>query len=418
MKIETISIDKIKPYEKNAKLHPKEQIEQIKKSIEMYGNNDPIAVWGKNNTIVEGHGRYLALKEMGATECEIIRLDHLTNKQRREYMLVHNKLTMNTEFDFDILDEELGDLDFDGFDFGFGVEEIEEEVIEDEYDPEPPEEPIVKTGDVWQLGEHRLICGDSTDRGVFAKLMGDGIAPLAVTSPPYGVGKDYEEKGIEPWRETMTSVIENVTEFANIVVWNLGDLYSTSSQFIEPTSFYSCEMFGEHGFKPIWIRIWKKQGMNFGVSPYHLVTNKPVQQYEYISAFKNEELPYDAEEYADDYYWWLSAYANSQHKFVKRLTREEAKKWGYAGVWEINTVKANKEHPAMFPVELPWRCIKMHSDKGDVVLEPFCGSGTTIIACEELGRKCYAIERDPKYCDVTINRWEKFTGQKAVILNE
>ncbi len=417
MTIETISIDQIKPYEKNDKLHPQAQIEQIKKSIEMYGNNDPIAVWGKNNTIVEGHGRYLALKEMGATECEIIRLDHLTNKQRREYMLVHNKLTMNTDFDFEILAEELEDIDFDGFDFGFDIKEVEDEVIEDEYDPEPPEEPVTKTGDVWQMGEHRLICGDSTDHGVFVKLMGDVIAPLAVTSPPYGVGKDYEEKGIEPWRETMTGVIENVTEFANIVIWNLGDLYTTASQFIEPTSVYSCERFAEHGFRPIWIRIWKKQGMNFGVGPYHLVTNKPVQQYEYISAFKNEEIPYDAVDFNDDHYWWLSAYANSQHKFVKRLTREEAKKWGYAGVWEINTVKANKEHPAMFPVELPWRCIKMHSDKGDVVIEPFCGSGTTIIACEELGRKCYAVERDPKYCDVTIRRWEQFTGQKAVLLN-
>ena len=112
MQIERIAISKIKPYEKNAKLHPQSQIEQIKKSIEMYGNNDPIAVWGKNNTIVEGHGRYLALKEMGVDEVEIIRLDHLTSKQRREYMLVHNKLTMNTDFDFDILADELGDLDF------------------------------------------------------------------------------------------------------------------------------------------------------------------------------------------------------------------------------------------------------------------------------------------------------------------
>ncbi len=173
MKIEKVSIDSIKPYEKNAKLHPQAQIEQIKKSIEMYGNNDPIAVWGKNNTIVEGHGRYLALKEMGATECEIIRLDHLTNKQRREYMLVHNKLTMNTDFDFDIIDEELGDLDFDGFDFGFemDVEYLPQEVQEDEI-PDPPKEPKAKLGDLYQLGDHRLICGDSTDVNVIERLMG------------------------------------------------------------------------------------------------------------------------------------------------------------------------------------------------------------------------------------------------------
>lgn len=240
---------------------------------------------------------------------------------------------------------------------------------------------------------------------------------MVVTSPPYGVGKDYEEKGIEPWKNTMSGVIANITKYAKVIVWNLGDLYSTASQFIEPTSFYSHEMFAKKEFKPIWIRIWKKQGMNFGVSPYHLVTNKPVQQYEYISAFQNNNVPIDIDEYNDSQYWWLSAYANSQFKFVKRLSREERKKWGYAGIWEINTVKANKEHPAMFPVELPWRCIKMHSDKGGIVLEPFCGSGTTIIACEQLDRTCYAVEREPKYCDVAVKRWETFTGQKAVLLN-
>ena len=236
---------------------------------------------------------------------------------------------------------------------------------------------------------------------------------MVVTSPPYGVGKDYETKGIEPWFETMRGVISNITKYAPIIVWNLGDLYSTGTQYIEPTSFYSHQMFGEAGYKPIWIRIWKKQGMNFGVGPYHLVTNKPVQQYEYISAFETTK-PVDADEYNDTQYLWLSAYANHNYRFVKRLSKQERKEWGYAGIWDINTVKANKEHPAMFPVELPWRCIKMHSDEGDGVLEPFCGSGTTIIGCEQLGRKCYAVERDPRYCDVTIKRWETFTGQKAI----
>jgi ParB-like chromosome segregation protein Spo0J len=154
MQIETVDIDSLKPYEKNAKQHPKEQIEQIKKSIEMYGNNDPIAVWGDDNIIVEGHGRYMALKELGATTAEIIRLDHLTDEQRREYALVHNKLTMNSDFDFDTLMSELEQLDFDGFDFGFDIDfdEAEEtEIVEDE-PSEPPEEPRAKVGDLWILG--------------------------------------------------------------------------------------------------------------------------------------------------------------------------------------------------------------------------------------------------------------------------
>lgn len=156
MQIETVNINDLTPYENNAKLHPDEQIEQIKQSIEMYGNNDPIAVWGDDNIIVEGHGRYMALKELGATTAEIIRLDHLTDEQRREYTLVHNKLTMNSDFDFDTLISELEDLDFDGVDFGFDIdidEADETEIVEDEA-PEPPAEPKTKLGDLWQLGSH------------------------------------------------------------------------------------------------------------------------------------------------------------------------------------------------------------------------------------------------------------------------
>lgn len=122
MKIEKIQIDKLTPWENNAKEHPREQIEQIKKSIQMYGNNDPIAVWGNDNIIIEGHGRFIALKELGKKEAEIIRLDHLTDGQRREYMLVHNQLTMNSDWDFGKLEEELKDLDFGGFDFGFDMD--------------------------------------------------------------------------------------------------------------------------------------------------------------------------------------------------------------------------------------------------------------------------------------------------------
>ena len=145
-------------------------------------------------------------------------------------------------------------------------------------------------------------------------------------------------------------------------------------------------------------------------APYHLVTNKPVQQYEYITTFAGKET----EEYNDQEYVWLSAFAGHGYKFVKRLTKEERKKWGYAGIWEITTVRANKEHPAMFPVELPWRCIKMHSDIGGIVLEPFSGSGTTMIACEQTERQCYAMELSPVYCDLAVKRWEEFIGQKAV----
>jgi DNA modification methylase len=287
----------------------------------------------------------------------------------------------------------------------FDIDKAHEEIVQ--------REPVTKRGDIWLLGNHRLMCGDSTKDEDFNKLMDGCHAQMAVTSPPYGVGKEYEKAEIEPWFETVRPVIRNLCRYADIVCWNLGDLYATGSQFIEPTSVYSVNMFLDNGYRPIWIRIWKKQGQNFGVGPYHLVSNKPVQQYEYISAFSNKG---EVEEYNDQEYVWLSAFAGHSYKFVKRLTKEERKKWGYAGIWEMTTVRANKEHPAMFPVELSWRCIKMHSDKGGIALEPFSGSGTTIIAAEQTERKCYAMELSPVYCDLAVKRWEEFTGEKAIKL--
>jgi DNA modification methylase len=334
------------------------------------------------------------------------------------------------EWDENKLAELMAELDAGAFDVsltGFDASEIDEllnrwyskEAVQDSFDIDKAHEeiiqrePITKRGDIWLLGNHRLMCGDSTSGEDFAKLMDGAHAQVAVTSPPYGVGKEYEKAGIEPWFETVRPVIKNLCRHADVVCWNLGDLYATGSQFIEPTSVYSVNMFLDNGYRPIWIRIWKKQGQNFGVGPYHLVSNKPVQQYEYISVFsKNGEV----EEYNDQEYMWLSAFAGHSYKFVKRLTKEERKKWGYAGIWEMTTVRANKEHPAMFPVELPWRCIKMHSDKGCIVLEPFSGSGTTIIAAEQTERRCYAMELSPVYCDLAVKRWEDFTGEKAVRL--
>lgn len=166
--VDMIPITDIKPYKRNAKKHPQEQIDKIINSIKAFGMNDPIGVWGKSNIIVEGHGRYLALREMGESgNVPVIHLDNLTDEQRKAYALAHNKLTMNTDFDFDLLQMEMADLSafFDMTDFGFLEFEEEEkpkEIVEDEI-PIPPKEPKAKVGDVYQLGRHRLMCGDSTD---------------------------------------------------------------------------------------------------------------------------------------------------------------------------------------------------------------------------------------------------------------
>ena len=226
----------------------------------------------------------------------------------------------------------------------------------------------------------------------------------------------------------MKPAIKNICKNADVVCYNIGDLFCTGSQFIEPTFAHSIQMFAECGYRPLWIRIWDKKRQALKSSaPYHLATNKPVGDAEWLGAFGGEEAQSGGENdfvVLDDH-GYIAAAASHNYKFVKRLSRAERREWGYGSMWRISSVAGvskpkdrldERNHKARFPVELPWRCIKMHSDKGEIVLEPFCGSGTTIVACEQLNRACYAIERDPTYCDIAVARWENFTNEKAVRL--
>lgn len=353
------------------------------------------------------------------------------------------------------------------------------EAHEDDFDEEKDEvKTRCKSGDIWQLGEHRLMCGDSTMEENFRKLMDGCEARLCVTSPPYGVGKSYEEGGIGPWRDTIFAVIDAITKHTRIIVWNIGDLFATGTQFIEPTSMYSTEKMRECGFLPMYARIWKKQGGNFaGTNPYYTVSMKPVQEYEWIlcygkAAYEKDYAPiirwmsdqaqkasltnailkevtgagfmyghwFTSHQWAmidRDNYKKIANYCREhgisaferEYEEIRReydnlniygkvLSKEEESAWGQWAIWEIATVnKRTGDHPAEFPVELPARCIKMHSRPGDIILEPFCGSGTTLIAAEQLGRKCFGMELDPHYCDIIIARWEKETGKTAIRLN-
>lgn len=474
-----MKISDIKPYEKNPRNNDK-SVQAVANSIKEFGFRNPI-ITDADHIIIAGHTRYKAAKKLGLKTVPVIIAEDLTPQQAEAYRIADNSAGSASEWDLELLADILPQLDYDMADFGLDItfNEDEEgsepiEIIQDEaLEPDLTQDAVTKPGDIWKLGNHRLMCGDSTDKSNIDRLMADGPARLTVTSPPYGVGMEYEEKGIEPWRKTISGVIEAIAKHTLIIVWNIGDLYATEGQFIEPTSMYSTEYMDKSGFGMLYARIWKKPGANFaGVNPYHLVSMKPVQEYEWIIGYARRDyyksfekvqskLKAEAEKAGLDnnilkkvtgagfmYGHWftlhqfamideenyikiqeycrenninafMTPYAEIRREFdnlnvfQKTLSDEERSEWGQWAIWEISPVPSRDGHPAAYPVELPARVIKMHTREGDTVLDPFGGSGTTLVACEQLGRVCRTIERDPHYCDVIIKRWENLTGKTA-----
>lgn len=432
MNIQKISVGRLNPaaYNPRRDLKPGDrEYEKLKRSVTEFGLVEPI-VWNeRTGNIVGGHQRFKILRDLGQTEidCAVVDLDE---NREKALNIALNKI--QGEWDEGKLAELFAGFDLADFDTtltGFDADEIEamldgfyaKECVEDDFDEEAAKKAVAdkggaetKHGDLWLLGEHRLYCGDSTDVGDFARLMDGQKAALCVTSPPYGVGKEYEKKGLESWFDTMRPAIKNICKNAATVCYNIGDLFSTGSQFIEPTFAYSVQMFADSGFRPIWVRIWdkKRQALSSQV-PYHLATTKPIGDAEYIGAFAGnaeaEAAEIDASEYS-----FISTFAGHGYKFVKRLSKAERREWGYSMMWRFPSVQglaktsgatAVENHHARFPVTLPWRCIKMHSDKGDIILEPFSGTFSTGMACQQLGRRCFAMEISPEYCDISVERF-------------
>ena len=495
LKIEYIPIEDIKPYENNAKQHPSEQIQQIKNSILEFGFRDPIAVW--NNTIVEGHGRLLAAQELGYKELPIIRLDDLSDEQRKAYCLAHNKLTMNSDFDLDVLSAELDSItDIDMSDFGFDLDlpDFDEpaEVVEDDYNEEPPAEPKSKLGDIYQLGRHRLMCGDSTDVNVIDRLM-DGVkADMVFTDPPYGMLK--ESKGIK--NDQLDSVHQR--DKTELLKFNKKWI-PISFEYLKSNGSWYCWGIDEP-LMDIYSNILKPLINNTSITFRNLLTwNKGVAQgimsqgfrcypradekclfvmKGWQSGFNNNESDYDDKfenirSYIEDEcekcginnakafnkilkctnkyqhlvtksHWYLMSYKdyktlreyansiniNAFDKAYEDLEKEYNNLWAYfnnthdkqTNVWDFPPTSGKERaeadgHPTPKPIALCSRAIKSSSRECEIVLDVFGGSGSTLIACEQLNRKCYMCELDPHYVDVIIDRWEKFTGQKAVKLN-
>lgn len=414
MKIEKIDINKIKPYEKNAKIHTPEQIEQIKKSIQEFGMNDPIAVWGKDNLIVEGHGRLEALKQLGYTEVECIRLDHLTDEERRAYTLAHNKLTMNTDFDIDILNDELFNIDnIDMELFGFDVElPIEEhELTEDDYEVEVPEEPKAKPGDIYQLGEHRIMCGDSTSTADVKKLLAGETMDLVVTDPPYNVAIENSQ-GMTIENDNMSA--DTFQEFLNKAFTNMNEALKPGGAFYIWHASRTQREFetalNEAGLEVRQQLIWNKNSLVLGRQDYQ---------------WKHEPCMYGWKEGS---HYFINARTETttieEPLDLEKLTKDEMKTLLQTIYQETPTTvidehrpSKNTDHPTMKPIKLIGRLIRNSSKPGEKVLDLFGGSGSTLIASEELDRKCYMMEYDAKYVDVIINRWEEFTGRKAEKIN-
>ena len=393
IKVSTVPINSLIPYARNARTHSDAQVAQIAASIREFGWTNPVLLDGEKG-IIAGHGRVLAARKLGMEEVPCIELSHLSEAQKRAYILADNKLAENAGWDTDLLKLEFGelqglgfDLSLTGFDEAFLTDLLTErtEGLCDPDDlPEQPE-PKTKPGDVWILGRHRLVCGDSTVATDVEKAL-NGVKPhLMVTDPPYGVEYDpnwrnevdrqngkpsgdravgtVQNDGQADWREAWALFPGDVA-----YVWHADRHASSVQASLEAANFeIRCQI------------VWAK--------PRHIISR-------------------------GHYHW--------QHEPCWYAVRKGATgHWSgdrkQTTLWQIEHRKSETGHGTQKPVECMRRPIENNSSPGQAVYEPFCGSGTTIIAAEMTGRSCHAIELNPAYCDMIVARWEKFTGKEATL---
>jgi len=411
------SVDELIPYEKNTKKHDKKQIKNVATSIDKYGFVQPLVI-DKNNVVIIGHCRLLGAKQLKMEKVPCVCADDLTEEEVNALRIVDNK-SNESEWDMDILAEELGAVDLSAFDFDFEfpIDEVEqEEVVEDEA-PEIDEEsePIAKFGEVWQLGRHRLMCGDSTSAKDVQKLMGNEIADLVVTDPPYNVAIE-NSKGMTIENDDMES--EKFQEFLTSCFTNLEQNLKCGGAFYiwyasrEHINFE--QALNRAGLRVREQLIWNKNTFILGRQDYHW-KHEPC-----LYGWKDGEKHY----FIDDR--TQSTVFEDKGIDVKKLKKEELIELVKQFIGDkcsttiINEDKpsVNDLHPTMKPIKLIARLVKNSSKPNEIVLDLFGGSGSTLITCEQLNRKCLTMEYDPKYCDAIINRWETFTGEKAMLISK
>ena len=383
-RFEKVNIEKLVPYARNARTHSKEQILQLRASIREFGFINPVIV-DKDYNIIAGHGRILAAKEEGITEIPCVFAEHLTEAQKRAYIIADNRLALNARWDAEMLSVELSDLqgaDFDISLLGFDEAELSkfmgglEDVADDDFDvdAELKEPAITKQGDIWLLGKHRLACGDSTKAETFTVLMDGKKANLVITDPPYNVNYEgtagkikNDNMGNEAFYTFLLSAFQNteavMAQDASIYIFHADT---------EGLNFRRA--FSDAGFYLSGTCIWKKQSLVLGRSPYQW-QHEPVL------------------------FGWKKKGKHNWYTDRKQTT-----------IWEFERPKRNADHPTMKPVALCAYPILNSSLSNCIVLDPFGGSGSTLIACEQTDRICHIIEIDEKFCDVIIKRYADSNG--------
>jgi len=386
------SVGDLIPYARNSRTHSDEQVAQIAASIKEFGWTNPILV-DAEGVVIAGHGRLMAARKLGYTEVPTIELSEMTETQKKAYVIADNRLALNAGWDNEMLTIELNELLADGYALdilGFDAKELdallEPEVIEGLVDedavPEAGPEPITKPGDVWLLGKHRVMCGDATSMDHLAKLADGRLVDMWLTDPPYNVayeGKTKEaltikndEMGDEQFRQFLRD-----SYIAADTVMKPGAVFYIWHADSEGYNFRGAAK--DAGWKVRQCLIWKKSSMVMGRQDYH---------------WKHEPCLYGWKEGAG--HLWATD--------RKQTT-----------ILEFEKPTRNGEHPTMKPVALFEYQLLNNTKGGDIVLDSFGGSGTTLIAAEKNGRIANLMELDPKYCDVIVKRWEDFTGKKAVL---
>ena len=382
--MQLVPLEKLVPYANNARTHSAEQINKLRSSLREFGFINPVII-DRDYGVIAGHGRILAAKEEGIREIPCVFADHLTEAQKKAYIIADNRMAMDAGWDEELLRVEIEALQAEAFDLsftGFDEKELSDlfkddaDVHEDDFDVDAElKQPVItRAGDVWTLGRHRLVCGDSTKAETFALLMGDRRANLVITDPPYNV--NYEGSAGKIKNDNMAD--DAFYQFL------LAAFQNTEAVMADDASIYVFHAdteglnfrraFADAGFRLSGACIWKKQSLVLGRSPYQ----------------------------------W-------QHEPILFGWKKKGRHQWYTGrkestIWEFDKPKKNGDHPTMKPIPLLAYPIMNSSMSNTLVMDPFGGSGSTLIACEQTDRSCYTIELDEKFCDVIVKRYIEQIG--------